>query len=100
MNTLWSRAVLACLGDSGTGNPIWLALPGTLTPAAACRMWGKRPACHWATSALRSAALEAGRGEAVTVPPDAAALMQAVAWQTSETWRKKTRAWYLNPRAR
>jgi hypothetical protein len=39
-------------------------------------------------------------GEAVTVPADAAALMQAVAWQTSETWRKKTRAWYLNPRAR
>jgi hypothetical protein len=36
----------------------------------------------------------------VTVPPDAAALMQAVAWQTSETWRKKTRAWYLNPRGR
>ena len=39
-------------------------------------------------------------GETVTVPPDAAALMQAVAYQTSETWRKKTRAWYLNPRGR
>lgn len=39
-------------------------------------------------------------GETVTVPDDAAAFMQAVAWQTAETWRKKTRAWYLNPRGR
>lgn len=39
-------------------------------------------------------------GETVTVPDDAAALMQTVAWQTAETWRKKTRAWYLNPRGR
>jgi prepilin-type N-terminal cleavage/methylation domain-containing protein len=58
-------------------------LPGTLTPAA----FAPNPA------GLPS-------GEAVTVPADAAALMQAVAWQTSETWRKKTRAWYLNPRGR
>lgn len=37
-------------------------------------------------------------GETVSVPPDDAAFMQTVVWQTAETWRKKTRAWYLNPR--
>lgn len=35
----------------------------------------------------------------ISVDADAAAFLQVVAWEVSESWRRKTKAWFLKGKA-